>query len=369
MGFSSNRIEVSDALECVEYCYRENMTDGLPVVPPTEQRVQQFLDAIALPPEARIAEVAERASVITAEKLAINAVMAGCLPEYMPVLAAAVGALADPAFKFNHLASLGSPWPLVIVSGPIVRSLGMNHGMYLFGSGNRANATIGRAISLLLWNCCEVRPDSIQRGQLGNPHRYSHCIAENPDTAWQGLNEGEGFERTTSTVTVASGYHLCMTRTASSAARGILAPLVNAISHHEFSPGCVVVMIPPNMEELLVGQGWSKRRIRDHIFEHCRRSVQDLKEDGRWGRRASRFVDGMKDLVPVTPGDDDRWLYLFKRNPELDPYVFPVGALERRADILVVAAGGDTGQTMGFFQPYGQSTSPVTKPITLPPHR
>jgi hypothetical protein len=202
MQLTSKRIEVSDALECVEYFYRENMTDGLPVVPPTEARVRQFLDAVALSPDARIAEITERASLITAEKLAINAVMAGCLPEYMPVLIAAVEALADPLFKFNHLASLGSPWPMVVVSGPIVRTLAMNHARYVFGSGNRANATIGRAISLLLWNCCELRPDAIQRGDLGNAHRYSICIAENPDTAWQGLNEWEGFERTTSTVTV-----------------------------------------------------------------------------------------------------------------------------------------------------------------------
>jgi len=368
MGFTSDRIEVSDALECVEYFYRENMTDGLPVVPPTEQRVQQFLEAVALSADAKIAEIAERASVITAEKLAINAVMAGCLPEYMPVLVAAVEALADPDFKFNHLASLGSPWPMVIVSGPIVRTLGMNHGMYVFGSGNRPNATIGRALSLLLWNCCEVRPDAIQRGQLGNPHRYSLCIAENPDTAWEGLNEWEGFDRTTSTVTVASGYHLCMTRSACSVPRGILAPLANAIARHEFEPGCIVVMIPPNLEALLVEQGWTKRHVRDFIFAHCRRSVKDLKEDARWGRRASRFVDGLKDLVPVEPGDEERWVYLFKRNPDLDPYVFPEGALSRRADIFIVAAGGDAGQTMGFYQPYEQSTIPVTKPIKLPRH-
>ena len=366
MQLTSDRIEVPDALEAIEYCYRQNMTDGLPVVPPTEKRVAEFLAHAGLSPGDTIAEVTERARIITAEKLAVNAVMAGCLPEYMPVLVAAVEALADPAFKFNHLASLGSPWPLLIVSGPIVRALGMNHGMYLFGSGNRANATIGRAMSLLLWNCCELRPDAIQRGQLGNPHRYSFCIAEDPDTAWEGLNEWEGHARSTSTVTAFSGYHLCMARTECSVARGILAPLVNAISRHEFSPGCVVVTIPPNLEKLLVDQGWTKRKIRDYLFEHCKRSVKDLKEDARWGRLTATHVGDLKDLVPAAPGDEDRWIYLFKRNPELDPYVFHEGAMGRRADILVVAAGGDAGMTIGFYQPYSQSTNPVTKPITLP---
>src|SRR5262249_23668930 len=252
------------------------MTDGLPVVPPSDERVQQFVDAVGLPPDAKIAELAERARVVTVEKLAINAVMAGCLPEYMPVLVAAVEALADPLFKFNHLASIGSPWPMLIVSGPIVRSLGMHHGRYLFGSGNRANATIGRALSLFLWNCCDVRPDAIQRGDLGNPSRYSLCVAENPDTAWEGLNEWEGYSRTTSTVTVASGYHLCMCRTIGSEPEALLAPLIDAINHHEFSPGCFVVTLPPTLEKLFMDEGWSKRRIRDFLFENCRRSVKDL---------------------------------------------------------------------------------------------
>lgn len=369
MQLTSPRIEVSDALECVEYFYRENMTDGLPVVPPTEQRVQQFLDYAGLAPDAKVADITERASLITAEKLAINAVMAGCLPEYMPVLVAAVEALADPLFKFNHLASLGSPWPMLVVSGPIVRTIGMHHGRYVFGSGNRANATIGRAISLLLWNCCELRPDAIQRGDLGNAHRYSICIAENPDTAWQGLNEWEGFERSTSTVTVSSGYNLCNARSIGSTPRAILAPLINALVHHEFSPGCFVVTIPPTMEKPLVEAGWTKKMIRDYVFEHTRRSVQHLKETHRWGRHASVHIEGLKDLVPVEPGDEDRWVYLFKRNPELDKYVFHEGAVTRRADILIVAAVGDAGNMMGFYQPYSQSTTPVTKPIKLPPKR
>ena len=369
MKLTSERIEVSGALDFVEHFYRENMTAGLPVVPPTEPRVQQFLDAVALPPDTRIAAIPERATVITAEKLAINAVMAGCLPEYMPVLVAAVEALADPAFKFNHLASLGSPWPVLVVSGPIVRTLGMNHDRFLFGSGNRANATIGRAISLVLWNCCEVRPDAIQRGDLGHLGRHSCCIAENPDTAWEGLNEWEGFARQTSTVTVGSGYSFGMARSLCSVPRGILAPLVHGISNQEFSPGCIVVTIPPTLEELFVAAGWTKRMVRDHIFEHCRRSVKSLKESARWGYHTATNTNlnlgDLKDVVPAEPGDEDRWVYLFKRNPEIDPYVFQEGALGRRADILIVAAGGDAGAHMGYSQPYSQSTSAVTKPIKL----
>lgn len=365
MPLTSKRIEVVDALDCIEHFYRENMTDGLPVVPPTPERVQQFLDAVALPAESVVAEITERAAVVTAEKLAINAVMAGCLPTYMPVLVAAVEALADPLFKFNHLASIGSPWPMVIVSGPIVREINMHHGRYVFGSGNRANATIGRAISLVLWNCCEVRPDAIQRGDMGNPHRYSICIAENPDTVWQGLNEWEGFDRQTSTVTVSSGYNVCNARQLGSTPRAIIAPLIDALSHHEFSPGVFVITIPPTIEQMLVSQGFTKRRVCDELLANCRRSVKDLKETGRWGRHASVHMEGLKDLVPVEPGDEARWAYLFKRNPEIDRYVFHEGAVNRRADIFIVAAGGDAGNMMGLFPPYAQSTTPVTKPVRL----
>ena len=366
MALISDRIEAADALAAIEYLYEQGMTDGLPVIPATPDRVEAFLDYARLDPGEVIGEVRERARIVTAEKLAMNAVMAGCLPEYMPVLVAAVKAVCAPPFKFNHLASMGSPWPLFVVSGPIVDEIRMHHGMYLFGSGNRANATIGRAMSLVLWNCCELRPDAIQRGQLGSPQRYSACIAENPATRWQGVNEWEGFAHDESTVTAFSGYYFCMARSEATVPEAMLAPLVNAISRHEFSRGCFIVVVPPNFEELLIGQGWSKERIRDYLFDHCRRSVQDLKEDGRWGRLSSTFDGDLKDLIPVEPGDENEYVYLFKAVNPREDLVFHEGAINRRADVLVVAAGGDAGLAYGILQPYSQSTDPVTVKIERP---
>jgi hypothetical protein len=206
---------------------------------------------------------------------------------------------------------------------------------------------------------------------LGNPARYSMCIAENPDTKWQGLNEWEGFDRSTSTVTVASGYQLCMCRTTGSEPDSILAPLVDAINHHEFCPGCIVVTLPPPLEELFVAQGWTKKTIRDYLFEHCRRSVKSLKQTGRWGKRTnSPVIAGLKGLAPIEPGDESRFAYLFKRvDPELDSYVFHEAATGRRADILIVAAGADAGAAIGFHQPYAASTNPVTRPVKFPQQR
>jgi hypothetical protein len=362
----SKRIATADAFEAIEYFYENNLTDGLPVVPPTADRVEQFLAKAQLEPDHVIGEVRERARVITAEKLAINAVMAGCLPEYMPVLVAAVEAVCDPRFKFNHLASMGSPWPLFIVSGPIVDDIEMHHGMYLFGSGNRANSTIGRAMNLVLWNSAELRPDAIQRGQLGSPQRFSACIAENPATAWVGLNEWEGFGADDSTVTAFSGYYFCMARTEATEPEDMLAPLVNSIARHEFSRGTFVVVIPPNFEELFVEQGWTKERIRDHIFETCKRSVKDLKEDGRWGRLSSTFGGDLKKNIAVEPGDEDDYIHLFKTTNPREDVVFHQGAINRRADVLIVAAGGDAGLAYGILQPYSQSTDPVTKQVQQP---
>jgi hypothetical protein len=366
MELVSERIEAEDLTAAIELIYEQGMTDGLPVVPATPERVEAFLDHAGLPPEEVIGEVRERARMVTAEKLAVNAVMAGCRPEYMPVLVAAVRAVCAPPFKFNHLASMGSPWPLFVVSGPIVDEIAMHHGMYLFGSGNRANSTIGRAMSLVLWNCCELRPDAIQRGQLGSPQRFSACIAENPATRWQGLNEWEGFAAGESTVTAFSGYYFCMARSESTVPEAMLAPLVNAISRHEFSRGTFIVVVPPNFEELLVDQGWSKERIRDYLFDNCRRSVKDLKEDGRWGRLSSTFDGDLKDLIPVEPGDEDEYVYLFKPDNPREHLVFHDGAINRRAEVLIVAAGGDAGLAYGILQPYSQSTDPVTMKIEKP---
>lgn len=363
---NSGRISAEDAFEAIEYFYENNLTDGLPVVPPTADRVEQFLSEAKLDPDHVIGEVRERARQITAEKLAINAVMAGCRAEYMPVLVAAVEAVCDPRFKFNHLASMGSPWPLFIVSGPIVDDIRMHHGMYLFGSGNRANSTIGRAMNLVLWNAAELRPDAIQRGQLGSPQRFSACIAENPDTVWHGLNEWEGFEPRDSTVTAFSGYYFCMARTEATYPEDMLSPLVNSIARHEFSRGTFVVVIPPNFEELFVEQGWTKERIRDYIFQNCKRSIKDLKEDGRWGRLSSTFDGDLKRNIAVEPGEENEYIHLFETSNPREDLVFHQGSINRRSDVLIIAAGGDAGLAYGILQPYSQSTDPVTKKIHTP---
>ena len=201
--WGSELLEADDLAGVMEIMWEKGWTDGLPVVPPTETRVAEFLDYAGLEPDHVVCRIPDRNRVITAEKVAINAVMAGCLPEYMPVLLAAAECLGTAEFKINHIASVGSLWIMIVVNGPIVKEIGLNSGMYCFGSGVRANCTIARGVSLLLSNCAEARIGGIQRGQFGYSGRFNNCVGENEDVDWgPTLSEMQGYAPGTSTVSI-----------------------------------------------------------------------------------------------------------------------------------------------------------------------
>ena len=172
--------EWNDAVTAMERCYELGWTDGLPVVPPTLERVEEFMDFAERSPDEVLGSIPERRREVTVAKTAANAVMAGCLPEYFPVVLAATEAMLDP--EFNLIApssSQGGAAVLVVVNGPAVGELGMNSGANIFGPGNRANATIGRAIRLILMNACASIPGLFDRTVIGHPGKYTYCIAEN----------------------------------------------------------------------------------------------------------------------------------------------------------------------------------------------
>ncbi|MDO8598446.1 MAG: hypothetical protein Q7R45_17690, partial [Sulfuricaulis sp.] len=168
--------------EQVEFCYARGWTDGLPVVPATAEPVAAMLEAAALRPDAVLAEMPSRNVVLTAEKVAINAVMAGCKPEYMPVIAAAVKALGAPEFGLHHVASGHSGATIIVlVNGPIAARLGINSTNNVFGPGVRANATIGRAVRVMILNLGGAKPNERDKGPLGHPGRFSYCIGEDEE--------------------------------------------------------------------------------------------------------------------------------------------------------------------------------------------
>ena len=205
---SSQRIEVADDYEVVQHLYLERgWSDGLPIVPPTPERVEAMLAAVDLPPGHVIAEIPPNWGAATVERLAINAVMAGCLPEYFPVIVAAADAMGDPAFNLYAIQATTHPCaPLLIVNGPIRETLEMNASSGAFGPGWRANATIGRAVRLILLNVGGGHPGVGDMATHGAPSKFSYCVAENEElNPWQPLHVDRGFDRSQSTVTVIAG--------------------------------------------------------------------------------------------------------------------------------------------------------------------
>src|SRR5580765_5823947 len=202
-ALTSKRHRVED-VDAGEFCFQQGWTDGLPVVPPTEDRVRMMLGAARLDPKQEIAFITNRSVSVTAEKVAINAVMAGCRPEYMSVVVAAVEGIGDPAWSYHGPGtSTGGAGVLMIINGPITRELDINAGDNLFGPGWRSNLTIGRALRLVMRNVAGSRPGLLDRGTVGHPGKLSYVIAENEtDSPWTPLHVERGFRPEQSTVTV-----------------------------------------------------------------------------------------------------------------------------------------------------------------------
>ena len=193
-----------DPAEIIEAYYERGWTDGLPVLPPTEKSVAEMLAAAGLHADEVLGTIPARSTVVVARKVAINAVMAGCRPEYLPVVIAAIRGLCHPDFAYHGPASsTGGSAMVLIVNGPIARKLGVNCGNNAFGQGTRANATIGRAVRLVMMNVMNTRPGFLDRAVFGNPGKYAFCFAQNEsEHLWQPLHVERGFRLEQSTVTV-----------------------------------------------------------------------------------------------------------------------------------------------------------------------
>ena len=200
----SDNIEVGSLEEAHEAIYRLGWTDGLPAIPPTAPLVEAVLKYLGRDPDEVIGQVPPKNRVATVEKVAVNCVMAGCLPQYAPVVIAALEAMLDNAFNLNGVqATTNCVSPLAIVSGPAVQRLGFNSGDNVFGGGSRANAAVGRAIRLILWNLGGGYPGEIDRATLGHPGKYTFCIAEDgPGNPWESCHREQGFLEEASCVTM-----------------------------------------------------------------------------------------------------------------------------------------------------------------------
>src|ERR1051325_4988308 len=346
-GLQSERIEVDDDLWAVNALFEQKgWTDGLPIIPPTEERVGRMIEAARRAAEDVIGVVPPRWAPATTEKIAINAVMAGCLPEYMPLLIAAVEALTDPKLNLYALqATTGGPAIMVIINGPVRNELNINGGSNVLGEGWRANATIGRCVRLIQRNIGGSYPGTTCKATLGWPGKYSICIAENEEASpWEPFHVERGFARDQSTVTLISADG--STRASDLDSSKGVGVLTNFAQRMEGPSGPEAIMvICPEHAKIIAGDGFSKRDVKQFIWERAGYRMKNL-PDETFNQRVKRRPDlklSRDSVIPVTD------------TPE---------------DILVVVAGGDGSQSQyihvwGQSTPEGGSTRSVTKAIDI----
>lgn len=204
---SARRVETAAAEDEFEAMFDRGWTDGLPVVPPTEERVMRMLTGTTRAPGDVVAVVPPDLVDVTVEKIAINAVMAGCKPEYLPWVIAGVEAVCNDTFNIHGVLATTMPvGPVIVCNGPGTRAIGMNSGMNVFGQGNRANLTIGRAVQLVIRNVGGGRPGEVDRATHGNPGKISFCFAEDEvGSPWKSLAESRGVAPGRNAITVFPG--------------------------------------------------------------------------------------------------------------------------------------------------------------------
>lgn len=338
-SLTSARISHADYAAAQEYYMSEGMGDGLPVAPPTEDKVRAMLDYAALEPSDVVAEEGVRGVAFTAEKIAINAVMAGCKPEYMPVVIAAVQAVSEPAFNFHaNSTSTNGVGVLIVVSGGIAERIGVNSSTVAMGHGFRANATIGRALGLIKINLYGSVPHRMDKSTFGHPGKYSFCFAENDAVIpWEPLRIEKGYAESDSTVTVFAANSPVQVNTQNESAPEDFLSIVADASvvlgerHSEF-----LVALSPELMGYIRSAGWSKRRIKEFIFERGKRTGRELNEK-------------------------HRRIHLYK-GADLDKQIPVVAGIEQ---ITVVGAGGDAGPFASLVGAWGDVIS-ITKPIQTP---
>ncbi len=271
--FNSRKVETGTYEDEHEACFDRDWTDGLPVVPPTPVRVHRMLQGTRRNPNEVLGRMPPDYEPCTVEKVAINAVMAGCRPDYMPVVIAAVEAALEHPFSLHAVvATTMFVGPIVIVNGPIRKRIGMNSGVNALGQGNRANSTIGRALQLTIRNVGGGKPGGVDRATLGTPGKVGFCFAENEeDSCWEPLSVERGIAPGTSAVTLFAGAGVRgvvdqNSRTAESLVRSFAACLTAMLHPKLFRGLDGIIVISPEHLRVFREAGWSKARFKSELM-------------------------------------------------------------------------------------------------------
>ena len=347
---TTTRVNVEDSFEAVgELLYSRGMTDGLPVVPPTEERVAAMVAASGRNAADDLGEMPPLNAPSTIEKIAVNSVMAGCDTSYMPAMVTLVEAILDPAFAAAAIQTTTNPvGPMIIFNGPIRNELALNCGAGCFGPGTRANATIGRALRLIMLNVGAAAPGEVDKAVLGWPGKYNCCcIGENEeDSPWEPLHVERGFKAEDSTVTVLPVNAMWAITEMSSEHESVL----HHVAHGMATSGHIAVggpegfenvcVISPVIAEMIAQLKPTKEKLKQHIFESARIPIDWFppnRQDQARQRMEQLGLDMSDGRVPVCP---------------------------RPEDFIIVCAGGHGGlQSCGLSSMLGRS---VTKKIEKP---
>ena len=343
---ASRQVELADLEDEVEAAYDRGWTDGLPVVPPTEARVLRMLAGTSRDPGDVVAVVPPDLVPCTVEKVAVNAVLAGCLPEHLPVVLAAVEAACTDEFNIHGLLATTYPAsPVVIVNGPVARRVGMNSGGNALGQGNRANATIGRALQLVVRNVGGGRPGEVDRAALGNPGKYTFCFAEAEESSpFEPLAASRGVPGSALTLFAGAGASPVvdqLSRTPESLARSFALAL-RAVAHPKLALAFdALLVVCPEHGRVLAEAGWDRARLLAELEPLLQLAPEELR----------RGAGGISEGMPV--GLDAAPLPKF-----------------RPGGLLVVHAGGTAGMfsaVIGGWASGATGSSPVTVPVGTTP--
>ena len=340
---SARRVEVGDLEDEMEACFERGWTDGLPVVPPTEERVLRMLEGTRRAPDDLVGIVPPNNNACSVEKVAINAVMAGCKPEYMPVVLSAVEAALMEEFGMHGLlATTFFAGPMIVVNGPLARQIGMNARINALGQGNRANATIGRTLQLVIRNVGGGVPGGVDRAMLGNPGKYTFCFAEREDDSpWESLAVERGFSPDASTVSLfaASGVTPIMdqaSREPDALCRSFAACLKSVGHPKHANTSAPVLVVSPEHTRRFENAGWSKTRFRDTLNGYLEIPAEELVSG----------AGGIPEGISLNRVGDKKTIPKFQANT-----------------LHIVRAGGDAGLFSAIIGSWG-GTKSVTKEIT-----
>ena len=313
--------QASDGGDAIEYAYEQGWSDGLPVVPPTPDRIGRMLDQSGYLPDEEIGRVPERGRLITAGHVAANAVMAGCPDELFLVVLAAVEAILDPRFNVvGPTASTGGSAPLVIVHGPVVKELGFNSGCSVLGSGNRSNLTLGRAVNLVVRNACGSVPGHLDQSTIGHPGKISYCLAERDYGSWPTLGEALGVPEDVSAVTVfaAEAPHYVVDH-ANDEPNGLMQSFAKVACATTYTGAEIVVIVCPEHHTIFQRAGWTREAFCTALYDRSLVSAEELKHTGRHTRSGKSAIFS---LVPEA------------------------------TDILLLCAGGEGGGFSAIIPPW-----------------